>query len=205
MKNSLLSSAILGAMCLAGCVGSEGPKTSALNGDSCRAWDERARKSLHPDGEMIARHDRLMEKRAKYLAEASRNYSDPKARQNAIEKAVQAKLDAEAIYDTNYDLQTARNCWDGIRLAKELQQSARLSREIETAPAPQYQAPASSYTLDTQAPAPPTPSPISSLGDTYMPSRPNTWGNSPYGLMVPPVMRDQPVGNSNPMIAPVAR
>jgi hypothetical protein len=71
--------------------------------------------------------------------------------------------------------------------------------------------PASIPSSETYAPvSQPSTSP---LPETYAPvSRPSvpppppvTWGETPYAPMIPPVMRDQPVENINPLIPPAAR
>ena len=153
---------------------------------------------------MIKRHDGLMAKAAAFHDEAQRNYNDPKARQAAIEKEVQARMDADAIYDTAFQRKTAKECWDGVRYAQELRESISQQRTAEPEPPAQFQVARPDYTLHTQPPAPPSQKPVAA-GIDYMPSRPNTWGNSPYGPMVPPVMRDQPIDSVNPMLPPAAR
>ena len=60
------------------------------------------------------------------------------------------------------------------------------------------------YTVQSQPPAPPSSYPTGVAVD-YTQGRANTWGNSPYAPMVPPVMRDQPTSYINPMVPPVAR
>ena len=60
------------------------------------------------------------------------------------------------------------------------------------------------YTVQSQPPAPPSSYPTGIAID-YTPNRQDTWGNSPYAPMVPPVMRDQPTSYVNPMVPPVAR
>jgi hypothetical protein len=52
---------------------------------------------------------------------------------------------------------------------------------------------------------PPAPNPVGTLDNLYSPASPQTWGDTPYAPMIPPVMRDQPVENVNPMIPPAAR
>ncbi len=62
----------------------------------------------------------------------------------------------------------------------------------------------SAYTLQTQAPSAPQPNPVPNLSvTTQQPTQ--TWGDTPYAPMIAPVMRDQPVENTNPMIPPAAR
>jgi hypothetical protein len=203
MKKSIFAAGFLISSCLAGCVSSEKPQLSAPS-ESCRIWDRLAEKSAHPDGDMIKRHDALMAKAAAFDAEAQRNYNDPKARQAAIEKEVQARMDADAIYDTAYQRQVAKQCWEGVRYAQELRESAWRQRAAEADAPVQVHVAQPDYALHTQPPAPPRQQPVGS-GIDYTPTRPNTWGNSPYGPMVPQVMRDQPIDSVNPMVPPVAR
>jgi hypothetical protein len=54
--------------------------------------------------------------------------------------------------------------------------------------------------------SPPPAAPVADLpGASTAPARAQTWGETPYAPMIPPVMRDQPVTEVNPMIPPAAR
>ncbi len=192
---------IIGALAAVSLLASQ---AQAQVGENCRMWERMAEKSAHPDGDMIKRHDGLMAKAAAFHDEAQRNYNDPKARQAAIEKEVQARMDADAIYDTAYQRQVAEQCWDGVKYAQELRESAWRQRAAEADAPVQVHVDRPDYTLHTQPPAPPSQQPVGG-GINYTPTRPNTWGNSPYGPMVPPVMRDQSIDSVNPMIPPAAR
>jgi hypothetical protein len=99
-------------------------------GASCRAWEKQAIEAANPNPEMIARHDELMAKAKKFDAEALAKYSDVSARQAAIENEVQAKMDADAIYDWRYDLKAARDCWRGLDIVQDIhqEQEARLNQ-----------------------------------------------------------------------------
>jgi hypothetical protein len=46
---------------------------------------------------------------------------------------------------------------------------------------------------------------VGTSDNLYSPPSPKTWGETPCAPMIPPVMRDQPVENVNPMIPPAAR
>ena len=63
----------------------------------------------------------------------------------------------------------------------------------------------STYAPVNLVPPPPVPNPVDTLDNLYSPPAPKTWGETPYAPMIPPVMRDQPVENVNPMIPPAAR
>ncbi|MGC2410949.1 MAG: hypothetical protein WA441_13400 [Methyloceanibacter sp.] len=202
------------AFWIAGCANSGGTSDQKVEQNiaaSCRAWEDRAKKAAHPDAEMIASHDRLMAKAAMFGAEAQAKYNDAAARRAAIENEVQAELDAAAVYDWRHALEVASHCWEGLALTEEIhheqrQRLAQMAEQLATQqPAPTFTPDPSIYTIHTQPPAPPSPTPIPNVGQTYVPSTSQTWGNSPYGPMVPPVMRDEPVQNVNPAIPPVAR
>jgi hypothetical protein len=49
------------------------------------------------------------------------------------------------------------------------------------------------------APLPPPPPQYSSMPSDDPATQPETWGETPYAVMVPPVMRDQPVDSETPM------
>jgi hypothetical protein len=181
---------------------------------SCRAWEERAKKSAHPDSEMTIQHDQLMAKAAKFSAEAQAQYHNVAVRQAAIENEAQAEIEADAIYDWRYKLKVASDCWENLKLVEEMhreqrQRLSRLAGELAAEQSTSRTIPQRSvYTPPThltQPPSPPSPSPVPNLGQTYIPPAPKTWGDTPYAPAIPPAMRDQPVTNVNPMIPPAAR
>jgi hypothetical protein len=146
---------------------------------SCQAWEERAKKAAHPDAKMIAQHNQLLAKAAKYSDEALTHYNNVAVRQAAIENAAQAKIEADAIYDWKKDLQAAAQCWDDLKVEQEIHQQQRaelaaLAASLaaqQPAPSPPstYMPPHSVYTLRTQPPQPPSAMPIPDLGSVYMP------------------------------------
>ena len=109
--------------------------------------------------------------------------------------------------------QTAAACWDNLAAIRDTHafmrsQDAAMgdaidaewrARTSDDAP-PAHRVDPSLFT----PPAPPPPSPTGGL-PSYAPSAPRTWGETPYAPMIPPVMRDEPVENVNPMIPPAAR
>jgi len=58
---------------------------------SCQAWEDRARKAARPDADLIAQHDRLLAKAAKFSADAQAHYKDVAVRDAAIGNAAQPK------------------------------------------------------------------------------------------------------------------
>lgn len=108
MRAIMVLVAILG-LPIGGCadVMTSDAKTEQTITASCQAWEDRARQAAHPTSALIAAHDRLMAQSAAYDAEALKKYNDSAARQTAIEKSVQAKMDADAIYDWQSDLKNS--------------------------------------------------------------------------------------------------
>lgn len=145
---------------------------------SCQAWEERAKKAAHPDAAMIAQHDALLAKAKKYADDAQAHYNDTALRDAAIGNQAQAKIEAAAIYDWKYDLETAAQCWGDLKVEQAMhqEQRERLSALADSLaaqqPAPTYIPPASLYTLQTQPPAQPSPTPIPGLGSAYVPPPP---------------------------------
>jgi len=142
---------------------------------SCQAWQERAKKAAHPDAAMIAQHDALLAKARKFEDDAEAHYNDTALRDAAIGNEAQAKIEAAAIYDWKYDLETAAQCWNDLKVEQAMhqEQRERLSALADSLaaqqPAPTYMPPASLYTLQTRPPAPPSPMPIPDLGSAYVP------------------------------------
>ncbi len=128
----LAFSAVIAAVALGGCnteFAASAGKTEQSMAASCQAWEQRAKEAANPNAELIARHNLLMAKAEQFKREALARYDDVAARQAAIENEVQAKIDADGLYDWRYDLKTARECWDGLNLAEEIhrQQVERLA------------------------------------------------------------------------------
>jgi hypothetical protein len=97
-------------------------------------------------------------------------------------------------------------CVRSIEFGNEIRREswARYQAQVvadDVAPAPM---PAEAWTPPPIMPTPtfdPVPVPLQ-----YQPPAPvQTWGQTPYAAMVPPVMRDRPVTEINPMIPPAAR
>jgi hypothetical protein len=196
---------------LEGCasnLGESAEKAEQSIARSCMAWEQRAVLAAHPDAEMVARHDQLMARAAKFSGEARSKYEDAVARQAAIENQVQAEADAKAIYDWRYDLEVASHCWHDLSLAQELHrhQQERLDRLAQQLAAEQHSPPFSPaqtiYTLHSQPPEAPKPSPLPNLEGSYgyVPHPVQTWGQTPCAQAVPPAMRDLPVTSTDPKI-----
>jgi hypothetical protein len=178
---------------------------------SCLAWEDRAKKAANPDATMIAEHDLLTAKAAKFYHEAQVQYKNEAIRHAAIENQVKAETDAAAIYDWRYNLKVATDCWNDLKIAEDIHREQRVRLEqlaIQLAAASEQQAAVAKHprsTIHSQT-MPATPTPLSSA-----PKRPSettpvqTWNDTPYAPAVPPVMRDQPVTEVNPMIPPAAR
>lgn len=139
---------IAAALLLAGCMGDTNTSARRLEtniAENCRAWEERAKTAAAPDAETIARHDRLIKLAANYGDEALANYKDVVARQRAIERQVQARADADAIYDWRTDLKYASDCWDELASVSEIHEEQRRHLgELAQSLARQHQATASS-------------------------------------------------------------
>jgi hypothetical protein len=167
-------------------IGTSAVKTEQSIAASCRAWEERAKKAAHPDAEMIAQHNQLLAKAAKFSDEAQAHYNDVAVRQAAIENEAQAQIEADAIYDWKHDLKVAADCWNDLKVAQDVHQQQReelaaLAASLATEPPPPpstYSPPHSVYTLHTQPPPPPSAMPIPDLGSVYMPP-PSSLPNSP--------------------------
>jgi hypothetical protein len=211
LTRALVLLGLFAVLALGNCVpiGNSAAKTEQSITASCVAWEDRAKKAAHPDAEMIARHDQLMAKAAAIAAEAGK-YDDPSARHAAIEREVEAKMEAESIYDWRHDLEVAANCWKYLALAQEdhREQQERLARLAEQLAA---QSPPSTPSHSSYSPKSPnqlaaSPAPmILSPAVSPSPQRVPTWGETSCAPMIPPVMRDQPVTNVNPMIPPACR
>ena len=124
---------------------------------------------------MITQHDQLMAKAAKFSDEAQTHYNDVVVRQAAIKKEVQAKIEANAIYDWKYDLKLAGDCWNDLNVVEDIlrEQRQRLARMRAELGAEQqrFTPDPSIYTLSTQPPMPPSPTALPNLGSVYMPPR----------------------------------
>jgi hypothetical protein len=210
MRASTLLAALLLALPVSGCadVITSDTKVEQTITASCQAWEDKAVQAAHPSAAMIAAHDRLMALSATYNAEALAKYDDAAARQSAIEKSVQAEMNAEAIYDWKSDLQTASECWNNLALAQDIhrENQERLSELRQQIIAEQQEAsvrtapPHSAYVLHNQPTVTSVPSPVPNLGSAYEPQVVKTWGQTPCGDAVPPAMRDLPVTSTDPMI-----
>jgi len=219
---------LFSVLALGNCVptGNSAAKTEQSITASCVAWEDRAKKAAHPDAEMIARHDQLMAKAAAIAAEAAK-YDDPSARHAAIEREVEAKMEAESIYDWRHHLEVAANCWKYLALAQEdhREQQDRLARLADQlaaqSPTPgssqsvYIPKPANQPTAPTNANQPAAPTNANQpaapmilsppVSQPQSPPRVPTWGETSCAPMIPPVMRDQPVTNVNAMIPPTCR
>ena len=215
----LAIAAVAAAVFLNLCSCSSPGETSAAKAErsitaSCRAWEEYAKQAAHPDAVMIANHGKLIAKAGKIAAEAQTNYKNKELYLSLLGDSAQAKIEADAIYDWRYKLKVASDCWENLKLVEEMhreqrQRLARLAGELAAEQSTTRTIPQRSVytppTQLTQPPSPTSPSPMPNLGQTYIHPAPKTWGDTPYAPAIPPVMRDQPVTNVNPMIPPAAR
>jgi hypothetical protein len=96
----------------------------------------------------------------------------------------------------------AAQCWADLRQEQEIhaQQRTDLRTIAAAAPAPAvpsfqtYMPPHSVYTLQTQPPDAPSPSPIPNIGASLAPEPPvKTWGETSCSYLVPPYLHDQPI------------
>lgn len=150
-------------------------KTEQSIAARCRAWEDRARKAARPDADMIAQHEQLLAKAAKFSAEAQAHYNDTVVRQRAIENQAQAQVEADAIYDWKEDLKLASDCWDQLKFFERQQRdilatvgATPAAQEPVPSPLSTFMPPDSSYTLQAQPP-PPSPMPVPNLGSIYYP------------------------------------
>jgi hypothetical protein len=154
-------------------------KTEQSIAARCRTWEDRARKAARPDADMIAQHERLLAKAAKFSAEAQTHYNDTVVRQTAIENQAQAEVEADAIYDWKGDLKLASDCWDELTLFERQQRDILAAlganpaaQEPASSPPSTYMPPDLSYTQHVQPPSPPSPMPVPNLGSVYYPPAP---------------------------------
>jgi hypothetical protein len=143
--------------------------------ERCRGEEESARKALHPDAEMIARHDQLMAQSARYDTEAEKA-TDAAARKTALGNAVQARIEAEAIYDWQRAQSYASDCWRELNIVadihnqseREIAASAAAMAASASTPAPSSwrpsMPPAAELRAAVQPPPPPSPMPLPNLG-----------------------------------------
>jgi hypothetical protein len=202
------------ALGVAGCGLSVAEQSGKVEQDlaaSCRRWDVDAEKAAHPDAATIARHERLAQRVADLTAGAGAQDLHGAALDAAIKNIAQAQIDADAVFDAPGKQQIANQCWAQLGVVREThyEMRQRMLRAADEIDAQQRSTPAPLPIPSTDAPInlvpPPAPNPVGTLDNLYSPASPQTWGDTPYAPMIPPVMRDQPVENVNPMIPPAAR
>jgi hypothetical protein len=203
------------ALGVAGCglsVAEQSRKVEQDYAASCRRDDADVEKAAHPDAATIARHDRLVQKAADLNAAAVAQHLQGAALDAAIATIAQLHIEAESLYDVPGKQQIANQCWAMLGVVRETHYDMRqrMLRAADEIDAQQRATPAlmpspSTYAPVNLAPPPPAPNPVGTLDNLYTRPPPQTWGDTPYAPMIPPVMRDQPVENVNPMIPPAAR
>ncbi len=199
---------------IAGCNAVEDLRASQLTTEdsiaqSCRNWESRARLAAYPDTATKARHDAYAARAEKFRAEAGAT-RDPEKRREAIEKLTQAEEDAKGVYDWQYDLSVARQCWASLDIVAseheaQLVRLARLADELAAAPMPSLTSDLAAAAPSVRSPAPPAPPAAPAEVGEQPPTAPKTWMDTPYAPLVPPVYRTEPVDCGAPAIAPVAR
>jgi hypothetical protein len=116
-------------------------------------------------------------------------YAEAKKAQEQFSRDEQIRSDQELL---DYEMRQRT-----LRAADEIDAQQRSTPALM--PSPSTDAPVN------LVPPPPAPNPVGTSDNLYSPPAPKTWGETPYAPMIPPVMRDQPVENVNPMIPPAAR
>jgi hypothetical protein len=173
----------------------------------CRGWDADAQRAAHPDAAMIARHDQLAKKAADLFAAAAAQQLHGAAAEAAMGDVAQAQIEAEDVYDAKGKQRIADECWAGLGVIRDIHNETR-TRAFRTGDeldsprsAPPITPDATAYPPNTTPPAMPAPT----IPGQTTPPPATTWEDTPYAPMIPPVMRDQPVEDVNPMIPPAAR
>jgi hypothetical protein len=202
-------------LAVAGCGRSVAEQSRKVEQDyaaSCRRWEADAEKAAHPDATTIAWHDRLTQKAADLKAAAGAQHLHGGALDAAIKNIAQVQIDADAVFDAPGKQRVANQCWAMLGVVREThyEMRQRMLRATDEIDGQQRSAPALMPSPSTDAPvnqmpAVPAPNPVGTLDNLYIRPPPQTWGDTPYAPMIPPVMRNQPVENSNPLIPPAAR
>src|ERR1700693_1690889 len=152
----------------------------------CHRWNAIAANSAHPDAATVARHDKLMQKAAE-LQTTAVNLQGA-AREAAISNIAQAHVEAAAEYDATGQRLIANQCWENLgvarqehqEMARELMQGAA---ELQSSISPSD---ASYRALPTVSapPAPPQPTPMSSLGELYKVQQSDVHLHAPDGPVI---------------------
>jgi hypothetical protein len=110
---------------------------------------------------------------------------------------------------------TAAQCWADLKQEQKMhaQQRADLhafaTHVLDDPPPPQpsiYSPSHSVYTLQTQPPEAPAPSPLPNLGPSIASEPPvKTWGETPCAYLVPPYLHDQPISTTNSAVPSACR
>ena len=96
----------------------------------------------------------------------------------------------------------------GLHSQQQADLRAAATAAVST-PAPSFQSympPHSVYTLKTQPPDAPSPSPIPNIGASLAPAPPvKTWGETSCSYLVPPYMHDQPISTVSSAVPAACR